>query len=188
MSTNLRTCPDCGAAVEGRPNKIFCNGVCKGRYFRSTNSPEHTSEDLKPVELPQIAPLRHVAITHWAVEPDEVTDEATEDADTDQQQARALHAQFGALLRELFDLAGRPLTGMRIRNLASDADRLSVAYASHPHRKGPNRRQIKDRLNALHDVNDFLKEEAEGVRRNEKTSFEIDRPWLKQLRKLLIED
>lgn len=187
MSTNLRTCPDCGAAVEGRPNKIFCNGVCKGRHFRNPSFTEHASEAPESAELPQTPPLYHYSTTKLAVEQDEIHDEAAERAHADQQQASALHAQFGALVREMLEFAGVTITARRVRNLLSDAARLSAAYAAHPYRKVLHR-QVRDRLKALYDMHDILREAAEGVFGNRTTSFEVDKQWRKQLRKLLIED
>lgn len=187
MSTNSRTCPDCGAAVEGRPNKIFCNGVCKGRHFRNLASTEHTDEAPESAESPQTLPLHHYSTTKFAVEQDEVHDEAAERAHADQQLASALHAQFGTLVRAMLDFAGLRVTGQRVRGLLSDAARLSIAYAAHPYRKGTHR-QVRDRLKALYEMHDALQEAAVGVWGKRTTSFEVDKYWRKQLRKLLTED
>ena len=187
MSTNSRICPDCGAAVEGRPNKIFCNGVCKGRHFRNLASTEHTDEDPKSAELPQAPSPHYYPTNKVAVEQDEIHDEAAEGVQADQQQASALHAQFGTLVREMLEFAGSTVNARRIRNLLSEAARLSVSYAAHPYRK-LYPRQIKDRLKALYDMHDTFREAADGVWGSRTTSFEVEKQWRKQLRKLLIED
>lgn len=188
MSTNSRTCPECGAAVEGRPNKMFCDGACKGRFFRRTTSVEHEDESPESAELLPIPASRNYCVANGVARPDVVLNEVDERVLADQQQASALHAQFVALVRQVLDSAGRNSTGQRLRSLANDANRLSEAYERHPHRKGPHKEQLKERLQALYDLHDFLKENAEGVLGSQKTFFELKKKGVRQLRELLSED
>lgn len=188
MSINSRTCPECGAAVEGRPNKIFCDGACKGRFFRRTTPIEHPDEAPKSAVLLPAPVSSNYYVTSGAEVPNVMPNEVSEGVLADQRQASVLHAQFVALVRQVLDSAGRNVTGRRLRSLASDADRLSEAYERHPHRKGPHKVQLKDRLQALYDLHDFLKENTEGVYGSEKVFFELKKKAVRQLRELLTED
>lgn len=192
MSNNLRICPDCGATVEGRPNKIFCNGVCKGRHFRNPALAELPSEVPEAAEFMQTAPLRQSPAPTFDAEWEEEQEAAAEKVRLDQEQAIALHGRFGAFVREMLESAGKTLTARRIKNLLNDAARLSTAYAAHPYIKVPHT-QVGDRLKALYDMHDTLQEAADEIAnkmmwQSKETDFEIPKKWRKHLRELLIED
>ena len=192
MSNNLRKCPDCGATVEGRPNKIFCNDVCKGRHFRSTAITESTDEAPEPTRVMPSESFRQLSTTKFVEEGDEEQEEAAEKARQYQEQASTLHIQFGTLVREVLEYAGKTLTARRIRSLRGDAALLSAAYAAHPHIKASHT-QVKHRLKALYAINDTLQEAADDIDnkmswQRQEGAFEISKKWRKHLRELLISD
>ena len=192
MSRHSRKCTDCGAPVEGRPNKIFCNSVCKGRHFRSTTYTEPMNEDIESRGIMQPEPFRQLSATKFMEEDDEEQEEAADKARQYQQQASNLHIQFVALVREVLESAGTTLNARRLRSLLSDAARLSAAYATHPYIKASHT-QVKPRLKALYAINDIFQEMAEEIgnkMRGERQEgiFEISKKWRKHLRELLIED
>ena len=187
MSKNLRKCPACGATVEGRPNKIFCNGVCKGRHFRETAAAEPQSEVPDSPEHIQAAYVPQPPAPTFAADWAGLTK-----ASLDKVQASALHGRFCALVREMLESAGKLLTDRHLQNMLKEAVSLSAAYAAHPYIKASHTR-AGDRLSALYDMQDTLqdaanevanKEEGEG----EETDLYMPKKWRNQLRELLIED
>ena len=191
MSIPTRICPNCGEAVEGRPNKIYCDKVCKGQHNRSINA-EDNSESISSSESLERAPMHHYPANNLIIMRDEHQEEAEEKARTDQQLANTLHLRFCAFVRETLESAGKTLTARRIKNLLNDAARLSTAYAAHPYIKVPHT-QVGDRLKALYDMHDTLQEAADEIAnkmmwQNKETDFEIPKKWRKHLRELLIED
>ena len=192
MLNNSRKCPDCGAAVEGRPNKIFCNGVCKGCHFRNTNLDELPSEATASSALLQTLPLSQSPAPTFVPEWDEEQEETVEKVRADQEKAAALHGRFDALVREMLESVGKTLTARRIKNLLSDAARLSTVYVAHPYIKVPHT-QVGDRLEAIYDIHDILQEATDEIAgkmmwQSKETSFELPKKWRKHLRELLIED
>lgn len=189
MSKNLRKCPACGATVEGRPNKIFCNGVCKGRHFRDTALAEPQSEvpdspvHIQAAYVPQ--PPAPTFAADWA---------GLTKSSLDNAQASALHGRFCALVREILESAGKLLTDGHIQKMLMEAISLSTAYAAHPYIKASHTR-AGDRLSALYDMQDTLQDAANEIANkeededeDEETDLDMPKKWRNQLRELLIED
>jgi len=49
----MNNCLECGSPlshVEGRKKKMFCNQVCKGKYWRKNNPPKKENKTVKIIE------------------------------------------------------------------------------------------------------------------------------------------
>lgn len=191
MSIPTRKCPNCGEAVEGRPNKIYCDNVCKGHHNRSINA-ELNSESISSSGPTEPTPMHHYPANNLMTRRDEHQEEAEEKANTDQQHASTLHMSFCTLVREVQQLAGKTLPARRIKRLLNDVDSLSTAYIAHPYLKTPHS-QDKHRLKALYAMHDTLHDAMEEIAdknmfQSREGTFEIAKKWRKHLRELLIED
>lgn len=199
MDKPIRTCPQCGDLVEGRPNKKYCSEACKGLYFRENatseglalmSKPDSRHDEFAPVEYEdeeQEEEKESLDLeTYWQKR------EREEKAQKDRRAATELHDQFCQVVKEFLAVEGRQLAEKPVSKFLDQVDELSNAYRQHPHLKQPTS-LVPKRLKELYNLQDTLREVLQEIgRRNllqRKTeSYELTSKWRKQLRSLLIAD
>lgn len=204
MSNRIRTCPQCGEPIEGRPNKKYCNETCKGQYFR---------ENAIPVESFTAKVMLHQSEEEVPIEEEDEQEEANDDLPTiventwqrlnreaetkrkvqeHQQTATELHEQFCQIVKEFLTAEGQQLAGKNVSEFLDRLDELTDLYRQHPYLKQANS-SAQRRLNELYSIQDTLQEITQGIARkalwkSKLGSYELTSKWRKQLRNLLIAD
>ena len=201
MHDAYRECPQCGEAIEGRPNKIFCSNFCKGQHFRENNPPK-ISEDApvsqQPVDVDtSFAPYRKVTGLNddWQKQEDESQEDQEEAAQrmrAAEQAATKLHERFCAFVRAFLKAEGHLLTARHTNRLLQEGDELMAAYQAHPYLRRPGS-QVSSRLKELYAIHDILQDVAQDIAgkilwQSKEGSFEVTRKSRNRLRELLISD
>lgn len=210
MPTHYRECPQCGEAIEGRPNKKFCNDTCKGRYFRDNNLAA-TETDTNPHALALKYPVDDVSLAYdeelAAAEYSE--DQEEEDESSHQNrilkrlaaeekkrkelaEATELHQTFCSVVDELLEAEGRSLTARNTDMLIRTTKSAIETYQKHPCLKSAESLSSR-RLKALYTLYDVLQEVAQeiadkGLWQGKESHFELTNKGRNRLRKLLIAD
>ncbi|SFQ52589.1 hypothetical protein [Hymenobacter arizonensis] len=197
MKKPIRTCPQCGELVEGRPNKKYCSEACKGLHFRENagsecfvlmSTPDSRDEEFAPAgyeeEQEEEEPLK--LETYWQKR------EREEKAQKDQRAATELHEQFCQIVKEFLAVEGRQLAEKPVSEFLDQVDELSNAYRQHPYLKQATSLAPR-RLKELYNLQDTLCEVLQEIGRkslwrSKTDSYELTSKWRKQLRSLLIAD
>lgn len=163
MYNSYRECPQCGEAIEGRPNKKFCNEACKGKHFRENSSalpdagidgPDYQ----RPVEprhsnYPRVVELQRT----WNEEEDD-----GEEIQANKERAARLHEQFQKLVREFLGVEGQLMKLRGTKDLLRQVDNLIEYYQGHPYLKASGN-LVSRRLRALYSINDVLQEVKQDI-------------------------
>ena len=199
MNKPIRTCPQCGDLVEGRPNKKYCSEACKGLYFRENA----TSEDLALISKPDSRHEEFAPIEYEDEEQEEEKEpldletywdkrEREDKAQKDHRAATELHEQFCQVVKDFLAVEGQQLAEKPVSEFLGQVDELSNAYRQHPYLKQATS-LVPRRLKELYNLQDTLREVLQEIGRKSllqrKTdSYELTSKWRKQLRSLLIAD
>ena len=198
MYNEIRSCPQCGEAIEGRPNKKFCGDACKGRHFRESNSLPFQMDSPTDTRVSAVSPS--VSSYHpddtWHTQDDE--DDEWEKAEAEKRRlverehTAKLHEQFCGVVRDFLEVEGKTLLARQTNRLLQKVSALTAAYQVHPHIKLPGN-QVNGRLKALYGIQDILQEviqeiESKVLWQSKESDFEITKKWRKALRELLIPD
>ncbi|UOQ65717.1 hypothetical protein [Hymenobacter volaticus] len=202
MNKPIRTCPQCGNLVEGRPNKKYCSEACKGLYFRENAG----SESLVLISKPDSRYNEFIPIEYEEVELEEEDQEEEpleletywqkrereEKAQKDQRTATELHEQFCQIVKEFLAAEGRQLAEKPVSEFLDQVDELSNAYRQHPYVKQAAS-LVPQRLKELYKLQDILRKILQKIGRkslwqSKSESYELTSKWRKLLRSLMIVD
>jgi endogenous inhibitor of DNA gyrase (YacG/DUF329 family) len=194
MNKPIRTCPQCGNLVEGRPNKKYCSEACKGLHFRENAG----SEGLALIPKPD-SRYDEFSLVEYEEEEQEQEEETywqkrarEEKAQKDQRAATDLHEQFCQVMNQFLAAEGQQLAEKSVVGFLDQVDELTNAYRQHPYLKqstGLVPQRLKELYKAQDILRDVLREIGSRSRWQSKLeSYELTSKERKQLRKSLIAD
>ena len=147
-----RQCPECGDPVTGRRDKIFCDSICKSRYFRRpAEGPAEPPAHVVPLaRAPRATPVP-------VPEEPEAEDEDEDDWRTQYQRAEEarkhaaqrleLHRLYCQQVDQFLEYANRQLSLRPATRLIRDLERALGDYQAHPdlaQADGVSQRRLKD--------------------------------------------
>jgi endogenous inhibitor of DNA gyrase (YacG/DUF329 family) len=183
--TTLKSCPQCGQAVQGRSHKVFCSDACRAQSFRNQYAQLAAAEEEEEAayldeeeemayldeedDAPSPAP---VAVTPAALVPAQapqwerplhemiahaVNQSLQQEAALEaQRQRQALHTRYAHWVQTWLELDAEPLRVRAVRQHLQEAQALSASYQRHDLLNQPAH-PAQQRLQLLDKVSDELR-------------------------------